>query len=67
MRRVEPVEPHPGINEDDFNQEVDRLRQAGFPARHSSIDAWEIFATRRSQYAPRAYQLAFWTIAALDR
>jgi hypothetical protein len=64
MRRVEPLEPHPGINKDDFNQEVDRLRQAGFAARGSSIDAWETFATLRSRYAPRAYQLAFWTIAA---
>ncbi len=64
MRRVEPVEPHPRINEDDFNEEVDRLHGAGFAAGPSSVDAWETFATLRSRYAPRAYQLAFWTIAA---
>lgn len=64
MRRIEPEEDHPGIDEADFRKGVDRVLAAGFPAMRSSDDAWEPFVALRSRYAPRAYQLAYWTIAA---
>ena len=64
MRRVEPDFDHPGIDQSEFRKGVDRVLAAGFPAQRSTEDAWETFAALRSKYAPRAYQLAYWTIAA---
>lgn len=63
MRRVAPVDDVPGIDEADFDEGVDRLRAAGFLEHRSADEAWLPFAELRSHYAPRAYQLAYWTIA----
>jgi hypothetical protein len=64
MRRIESIAEHAGIEEADFDKGVDRLVGAGFPAQRSAAEAWEGFAALRSRYAPQAYQLAYWTIAA---
>jgi hypothetical protein len=64
MRRIEPGPPEPGIDQADFRRGVDRLLAAGFPAERSTDQAWQEFASIRSNYAPLAYQLAFWTVAA---
>ena len=64
MRRVELDGSEPGIDQADFRKGVDRLMLSGFPAQRSADDAWDQFAALRSRYAPRAYQLAYWTIAA---
>jgi hypothetical protein len=64
MRRIEPGPPHPGIEEAEFRDGVGRLAAAGFPTERSADEAWEEFAAIRSNYAPLAYQLAFWTMAA---
>ena len=64
IRRIEPGPPEPGIGQADFRTGVDRLLAAGFPAERSSGEAWQEFAAIRSNYAPLAYQLAFWTVAA---
>jgi hypothetical protein len=64
MRRVDPGPPEPGIDEAAFRRGVDRLLAAGFPAERSSGEAWQEFAATRSNYAPLAYQLAYWTVAA---
>ncbi len=64
MRRIEAVRGDPGIDEAEFRQGVDRIMAAGFPAQRSAEDAWEPFAKLRSEYALRAHQIAFWTIAA---
>lgn len=64
MRRVEPLTDHPGIDEADFRKGVDRLLAAGFPAELAVDDAWRSFAELRSRYAPLAYRLCYWTVAA---
>ncbi len=64
MRRIEPAVNDPGIGDAEFRKGVDRAVAAGFPAERSADEAWETFAAMRSRYAPRAYQLAYWTIAA---
>lgn len=64
MRRVDPGAPDPLLDEGAFTLGVDRLVSAGFPAECSAADAWHEFATIRAEYAPLAYQLAFWTMAA---
>jgi hypothetical protein len=64
IRRIEPGPPEPGIDEADFHRGVDRLISAGFPVERSAGEAWQEFVAIRSDYAPLAYQLAFWTMAA---
>ncbi len=64
MRRVEPLADHPCIEQAEFDEGVDRLLAAGFPAERTADEAWAPFAELRSHYAPRAYQLVYWTIAA---
>ncbi len=64
MRRVEVAAHDPGIDVADFGAGVTRILAAGFPAECSADEAWPRFAELRSRYAPRAYQLAYWTIAA---
>ena len=64
MRRIERIDPDPGVSEADFRIGVDRLIDAGFPAERTAADAWETFAGLRSKYATQVHQLAFWTIAA---
>ncbi|MCP3976658.1 MAG: hypothetical protein GY720_19400 [bacterium] len=64
MRRVEPDNSEPGIDEADFRKGVDRMFAAGFPAEVGADEAWATFAGLRSQYAPWIYLLAYWTVAA---
>ncbi len=64
MRRIKPGPSEPGIDLADFRAGVDRLLAAGFPTESSADDAWSAFAAIRSNYAPMAYQLAFWILAA---
>jgi len=64
MRRIEVGKRDPGIDEAEFRKGVDRVIVSGFPAQRLADDAWADFTELRSHYAPLAYQLAFWTIAA---
>jgi len=64
MRRIEPVASGPGIDRDDFEQALTRMTASGFPIDRPVEEAWEEFAALRSRYAPLAYDLAFWIIAA---
>ncbi len=64
MRRVTAEPGDPGVDEAAFRAGVDRVVAAGFPAQAEASDAWPRFAALRGRYAPQAYQLAYWTIAA---
>jgi len=64
MRRIEAVRGDPGITEAEFHKGVDRMVEAGYPTQRSADDAWGSLSELRAQYALRAYQIAFWTIAA---
>jgi hypothetical protein len=64
MRRVKIESTGPGIDEAEFAVAVDRLQAATFPVSRSSVEAWQDFAALRSRYAPRAYELLFWIMAA---
>ncbi len=64
MRRVEPQFADSGLDEADFRHGVERALGAQYPAQVSVEAAWEPFATMRARYAPLAYQLTYWTIAA---
>ena len=64
IRRVDPGPANPGIDEADFYRGVDHVALGGYPSSCSTEPAWEKFAELRSQYAPLAYQLTYWTIAA---
>ena len=63
MRRVTAVERDPCLTAEEFERGVDRLTQAGFGIETTAAEAWADFAALRSAYAPRACQLAYWTIA----
>ena len=64
MRRIDPGSSEPGIDQADFERGVERLLAAGFPVERSTNEAWQDFAATRASYAPLAYQLAYWTVAA---
>jgi len=64
IRRVDPSPAHPGIDESDFHCGVEQAGLAGYPVSSVDESAWEKFAELRSHYAPMAYQLTYWTIAA---
>ncbi len=64
MRRIAPEDHEPGIDESEFRKGVDRVVEAGFPAERSAEEAWAPFIELRSHYAPRAYLLAYWIMAA---
>jgi hypothetical protein len=64
MRRVDTASHGAGIDEEQFHHGFERMEAAGFPTADSVASAWRSFAAMRSHYAPRAYELAFWTIAA---
>jgi hypothetical protein len=64
IRRIEPKPAHPGIDESDFHRGVEHASLGGYPVPCFAESAWEKYADLRSQYAPLAYQLAYWTIAA---
>ena len=64
MRRIDPGDPQPGIDERDFRSGVDRVVSTGFQIERSAGDAWQDFAAIRSTYAPLAYQMAYWIVAA---
>ena len=64
IRRVEPGSAHPGIDQSDFRRGVEHASLAGYPVPSHTESAWGKFAELRSQYAPLAYQLTYWTIAA---
>ena len=64
MRRVVPSLEGPGIDRAEFDQGVARAEACGFPVERAGDDAWEAFSALRSSYAPVAYELAFWILAA---
>lgn len=64
MRRVVPQAGDAGIDEAEFADGVERIVGAGYPAEVSAASAWEPFTALRATYAPTAYQLVYWTIAA---
>lgn len=64
IRRIDPGPAAPGIDEAEFRRGVERATAAGFPAERAVGEAWADFAALRSSYAPVAYQLAFWSLAA---
>ena len=64
IRRIEPGPSHPGIDKSDFQCGVEHAGLAGYPMSYVAESAWQQFAELRSHYAPLAYQLTYWTIAA---
>lgn len=65
MRRISDDGGKVGIDRGEFDRAVDYLRRSGFPEQlASSAGAWDRFSAIRATYAPLAYQLAYWTIAA---
>jgi len=64
MRRVRSSASGPGIDRDEFEKALTRMNASGFPIDRPADEAWEDFAALRSGYAPLAYDLAFWIIAA---
>jgi hypothetical protein len=64
MRRVDTNGQEVGITRTEFDRGVDRIVAADFPTQADADDAWDRFAELRSGYAPLAYQLMYWTIAA---
>jgi hypothetical protein len=64
MRRVGQSSDGVRIGPDEFRSGVDRLVSAGFPTERSAEQAWPDFADLRAGYAPCAYELVHWTIAA---
>jgi hypothetical protein len=64
MRRVRARISGPGIGRRDFEDGITRLAAAGFPVEAAADDAWEAFKAVREVYAPVAYDLAYWVLAA---
>ncbi len=64
MRRVTGRLDGPGIDRQDFEAGMVRLRSAGFHIEAPDDEAWIVFAELRQAYAPVAYDLAYWILAA---
>ncbi len=64
MRRVELQFADSGLSQADFHHGVDHVLAARYPALASADAAWESFSRTRAHYAPLAYQLMYWTMAA---
>jgi hypothetical protein len=63
MRRVTESVDGAGIEREDFDRALERLRSAGYPIEARPDDAWGRFSSLRSVYAPLASDLAYWVIA----
>lgn len=64
MRRIGGGPPDPMLRFDEFADGVERAVGAGFPAERPPDEAWARFSEIRSHYAPLAYELAYWILAA---
>jgi hypothetical protein len=64
MRRVAIRIAGPGVTRAQFDEGVDRIISSGFPCDPSRDEAWDTFRGLRAAYAPIAYDLAYWILAA---
>jgi hypothetical protein len=63
MRRIDPGRSGPCLDREGFEQGLERVTAAGFPAGRPADEAWAMFGGLRAEYAPTACQAAFWLIA----
>ncbi len=63
MRRIDLEDGHSHLTRTEFDEGWQRLRDAGYPHELSAEEAWPVFVTMRSGYAPLACQLLYWTLA----